>query len=76
MIGKNSMRKFQKIFLNSMQKALSKIPYGYRKILKKTEKFKRLLIGRKFYDINNQVCSNFFHMEMIYVFIEECNLRW
>jgi len=44
-----------------MQKISSKIPYRYREIVKKPKKIDRLLIGRKFYDIRDYVCSKSFH---------------
>jgi len=38
-----------------------KIPYRYRDIVKTPQKINRLLIGRKFYDIRDHVCSKFFY---------------
>jgi len=44
-----------------MQKISSRIPYRYRKIVKKLKKIDRFLIGRKFYDIKDHVRSKSFH---------------
>jgi len=38
-----------------------KIPYHYEEIIKNLKKIDRLLIGRKFYDIRDHVCSKSFH---------------
>jgi len=57
MIGETLLEKNAKNFLKIMQKLRLKLLYHYRENVYKPQKFNRLLIGRKFYYVNDQLSS-------------------